>query len=72
MAKSRTPGNNAKSFRRARAIKLIEGKLNLKDSELAQRRSEHQAPLTIAQYRAELLAHAANLRALQQTKGGTL
>lgn len=68
LMKTRTPALNAKNNRRARAIKLIEGKLALKDSELTQRAPAKE----IKSYRAELTSHLVKLKQIQNAKGGTL
>ncbi len=66
--KTRTPANNRKNNRRARVIKMVEKKIALKDSEL----SQLKLGVDVKEYRAELTAHLAHLKAIQQAKGGTL
>ncbi len=68
MAKTRTPGNNVKNFRRARVIKMVEAKLDLKDGELL----KLKPGADVKEYRAQLTAHLAHLRTIQTAKGGSL
>lgn len=69
MAKTRTPAHNVKNDRRRRVIKMIEKKLQLKDSELAPLNPKFE---NVKEYRANLTAHLEHLKKIQSAKGGSL
>lgn len=74
MAKTRTPGNNAKNFRRARAIKRLEARLKLSDKELFAS-AKSLKPGTndgIVDYRKRMTAELENTKKIQSAKGGSL
>lgn len=74
MAKTRTPGNNLKNFRRARAIKRLEARLKLSDTEIF-KTAKALKPGTndgIVGYRARRTAELENTKKIQSAKGGSL
>lgn len=74
MAKTRTPANNIKNFRRARAIKRLEARLKLSDKELFAT-AKCLKPGTndgIKDYRARMTAELEHTKKIQVSKGGSL
>lgn len=72
--KTRTPANNIKNFRRARAIKRLEARLKLSDAELF-KTARSLKPGTndgILDYRKRMNAELEHTKKIQSAKGGSL
>jgi len=72
--KTRTPANNRKNFRRARAIKRLEARLKLSDSEIF-KIAKSLKPGTndgIVDYRKRMNDELERTKKIQITKGGNL
>lgn len=72
--KTRTPANNLKNFRRARAIKRLEARLKLSDKELFAS-AKSLKPGTndgIVDYRKRMALELEHTKKIQVAKGGSL